>query len=332
MFKAIRITIKGEIVMKNMEVITFGESMVLFSPDSTGPLRYVNNFYKSIAGAESNVIIALARLGHNVGWFSKLGDDEFGRYIRFIIRGENVDVSRVKIDKERNTGVLFKERFAHVNPNVYYYRKNSAASNLTVDDIDEEYIKSCKILHVTGITPALSQNAQKAVLKAVSVAKENGVLVSFDPNIRLKLWSLQEAKSVLLKIAKFADIIFPGIDEGKMLLGVDKPEEIAERFIGLGGSIVAVKLGKEGCYVRNKEESHYISGYVVERPEDTVGAGDGFAAGFLSGILRNLSIKECGEYANGVGAMATLVRGDMEGFPTLDQLMEFIGKSQYIDR
>jgi 2-dehydro-3-deoxygluconokinase len=316
----------------NMEVITFGESMVLFSPDSTGPLRYVNNFYKSIAGAESNVIIALARLGHKVGWFSKLGDDEFGRYIQFIIRGENVDVSRVKLDKERNTGILFKERFAHVNPNVYYYRKNSAASNLSIEDIDEDYIKNSKILHVTGITPALSQNAQKAVLKAVSVAKENGVLVSFDPNIRLKLWSLQEAKPVLLKIAKFADIVFPGIDEGKMLLGLDKPEEIADYFLERGCSTVAVKLGKEGCYVKNKQESHYVSGYVVERPEDTVGAGDGFAAGFLSGMLRNLSIKECGEYANGVGAMATLVRGDMEGFPTLNQLMEFIGKSQYIDR
>lgn len=318
--------------MNNMEVITFGESMVLFSPDSTGPLRYVNNFYKSIAGAESNVIIALARLGHKVGWFSKLGDDEFGRYIQFIIRGENVDTSRVKIDKERNTGILFKERFAHVNPNVYYYRKNSAAGNLSVEDIDEEYIKSSKILHITGITPALSQNAQKAVLKAVSVAKENGVLVSFDPNIRLKLWSLQEAKPVLLKIAKYSDIIFPGIDEGKMLLGLDNPEEIAASFMERGCSTVAVKLGKQGCFVKNKEESHYVGGYVVERPEDTVGAGDGFAAGFLSGMLRNLNIKECGEYANGVGAMATLVRGDMEGFPTFNQLMEFIGKVQYIDR
>lgn len=318
--------------MQNMEVITFGESMVLFSPDSTGPLRYVNNFYKSIAGAESNVVIALARLGHRVGWFSKLGDDEFGRYIQFIIRGENVDVSRVRIDKERSTGILFKERFVHVNPNVYYYRKNSAASNLCAKDIDEDYIKNSKILHITGITPALSESTREAVFEAISIAKKNGVLVSFDPNIRLKLWSLEEAKPVLLDIAKNADIIFPGVDEGRMLLGLDNPEEIADCFIKMGAGTVAVKLGKKGCYVRNRSESHYVDGYVVERPEDTVGAGDGFAAGFLSGILRDLSIRECGEYANGVGAMATLVRGDMEGFPAFNQLMQFIGKSQYVDR
>lgn len=318
--------------MNNLEVVTFGETMVMFNPDSKGPLRYVHNFNKSIAGAESNVAVALARLGHKVGWFSKLGDDEFGRYIQSVIRGENVDVSRVITDNERNTGILFKERFAHVNPNVYYYRKNSAASNINVNDLDIDYIKKSKILHITGITPALSASAREAVLKVVSIAKENGVIVSFDPNIRLKLWSLKEAKSVLLDIAKMADIIFPGISEGEMLLGLKNEVEIADKFLELGCSTVALKLGEKGCYVKNKEEAHYIDGYVVKSPEDTVGAGDGFAAGFLSGILRGLTLRECGEYANGVGAMATLVRGDMEGFPTFTQLMEFTGKSEYIDR
>jgi 2-dehydro-3-deoxygluconokinase len=318
--------------MSKLDVVTFGETMVMFNPDSKGPLRYVHNFNKSIAGAESNVAVALGRLGHKVGWFSKLGDDEFGRYIQSVIRGENVDVSRIILDTTRNTGILFKERFAHVNPNVYYYRKGSAASNISAEDIDVEYIKSSKILHVTGITPALSASARDAVLKVVSIAKENGVLVSFDPNIRLKLWSLKEAKPVLLEIAKMADIIFPGISEGEMLLGLNNEVEIADEFLKLGCSTVALKLGEKGCYIKNKDEAHYINGYVVESLEDTVGAGDGFAAGFLSGMLRGLTLRECGEYANGVGAMATLVRGDMEGFPTFSQLMEFTGKTEYIDR
>ncbi|NLM14185.1 MAG: sugar kinase [Epulopiscium sp.] len=315
-----------------MELITFGESMVLFNPGSKGPLRYVNDFKKTIAGAESNVAIGLARLGHEVGWFSKLGDDEFGRYIKATIRGEGVDVSRVRVDSEHNTGLIFKERFAHVNPNVYYYRKNSAAANMTPEDLDEEYIKSAKILHLTGITPALSKSARETVYKAIKIAKDNGVLISFDPNIRLKLWSVQEAKPVLLKIAESADIIFPGIDEGKLLLGLKNPEEIAKSFIDMGCKIVAVKLGKEGCYVANEDKAEYVAGYPVEEVEDTVGAGDGYAAGFLSGILRNLSITECAQYANGVGAMATLVSGDMEGLPTYPQLLEFIGKTEYIDR
>jgi 2-dehydro-3-deoxygluconokinase len=306
--------------------------MVLFNPDSSGPLRYVTSFKKTIAGAESNVAIGLARLGHKVGWFSKLGNDEFGRYILSVIRGEGVDISRVAIDKEGNTGLLFKERFAHVNPNVYYYRKNSAASKLSIEDIDSEYIKSARILHITGITLALSQSAREVVFKCVQIAKENGVLVSFDPNIRLKLWTLQEAVPVLLEVAKYADIIFPGIDEGQHLLGLNDPVKIAEQFIDFGCKIVAVKLGKDGCYVAKRGESHFVPGYNVEKVEDTVGAGDGFAAGFLAGVLRNLELIECAQYANGVGAMATLVSGDMEGLPTFNQLMEFIGKEKIIDR
>jgi 2-dehydro-3-deoxygluconokinase len=317
---------------KKLDVLTFGETMVLFNPDSKGPLTYVHNFSKSIAGAESNVAVALARLGNSVGWFSKLGEDEFGTYIQHTIRGENVDVSRVTFDDKRNTGVLFKERFAHVNPNVYYYRKGSAASKLSVDDLDEEYIKSAKILHITGITAALSVETRRAIFKAIEIAKANNVLVSFDPNIRLKLWSLEEARIALLKIASMADIIFPGIDEGTMLLGISDPEEISKKFLDMGCSTVALKLGPAGCYIANKNEAHYVGGFEVKAPEDTVGAGDGFAAGFLSAYLKELSIQECGEYANGVGAMATLVRGDMEGFPTHKQLMEFIGKEKHLDR
>jgi 2-dehydro-3-deoxygluconokinase len=315
-----------------MDVITFGESMVLFGPDSSGPLRYVQNFNKSIAGAESNVAIALAKLGHQVGWFSKLGDDEFGRYIQTTIRGEGVDVSRVISDPGKNTGILFKERFMHSNPNVYYYRKGSAASTLMPEELDADYIKNTKILHITGITPALSESCRKTLFKAIEIAKSNNVLVSFDPNIRLKLWSQEEAVPVLLEIAKQSDIIFPGIDEGEMLLGLTNPEDIAQGFMDMGCNIVAVKLGKEGCYVTDSVNKLYVNSYRLENPQDTVGAGDGFAAGFLSGMLNKLDLKGCAEYANGVGAMAVLVKGDMEGYPSNEQLMAFIGKTKTIER
>jgi 2-dehydro-3-deoxygluconokinase len=316
----------------NMDVITFGESMVLFNPNNNGPLRYVHNFTKSIAGAESNVAIALARLGHDSGWFSRVGDDEFGRYIISTIRGEGVDVSRTITDKTKNTGLLFKERFSHVNPNVYYYRNDSAASCLCPEDLDMEYIKSAKILHITGITPALSPSSRETVLKAVEVARNNGVTVSFDPNIRLKLWSIDEARETIMKIAAMADIIFPGIDEGEMLLETSNPENIAKSFLDMGCQKVVVKLGKDGCYATDGKDSCYVEGYIIESPIDTVGAGDGFAAGFLSGILNDYSLKESSRLANAVGAMATLVRGDMEGFPTLCQVDQFMGKTEVIDR
>ncbi|KAJ52603.1 2-dehydro-3-deoxygluconokinase [Clostridium tetanomorphum] len=315
-----------------MEVLTFGETMIVFTPESNGPLRYVNSFNKSIGGADSNVAIALARLGHKSAWFSKLGNDEFGRYIQSTIRGEGVDVSKLKFTNEASTGLLFKERFSSENPNVYYYRKDSAASKLAVDDLDLEYITQAKIIHITGITPALSESARDVVFKVLNIAKENKITISFDPNIRLKLWTLEEARPVLLDIAKMSDIVLPGISEGEMLLGTSDEKEIANKFIDMGSKVVAVKLGAQGCYVATKDKAIYVKGYSIENPVDTVGAGDGFAAGFLSGILKNLSIEQCGKYGNGVGAMATLVQGDMEGFPYLEQLMTFMGKKKVIDR
>ncbi|WP_312460977.1 sugar kinase [Proteiniclasticum sp.] len=315
-----------------MDVVTFGETMVLFNPETQGPLRYVGTFTKSIGGAESNVAIALARLGHKAGWFSKLGDDEFGRYIKSTVMGEEVDVSRVKKDPKRTTGILFKERFSTVNPNVYYYRKGSAASHLMMEDLDLKYIASAKILHVTGISLALSAEMREAVFYAVREAKKRGVLISFDPNIRLKLWSKEEARETILEMVKLTDLLFPGKEEAELLLGLTEPEEIADSFLNLGVQTVALKLGKSGCYVKNKETEAFVYGYTVDHPVDTVGAGDGYAAGFLSGYLEHLSLTECAQRANAVGAMATLVKGDMEGFPYKDQVEIFMGLKDSIDR
>ena len=316
-----------------MDLVTFGESMVVFNPQSNRPLRYVNTFEKTVGGAESNVATALAKLNHTVGWFSKLSNDEFGRYLISTIRGEGVDTSRVILDENNSTGIIFKEYYQRSNPNVYYYRKNSAASTISPDDIDEEYIKSAKILHLTGITPVLSESAREAVYKAIEIAKANDVLISFDPNVRLKLWTVDEAKKVLIDIANKADIIMPGLDEAELLLGITDKDEVCDYFLNKNAKIVAVKLGADGCYIKTKDQSYLAPGYdVSDMIVDTVGAGDGFAAGFLCGYLDNLSLKEIGEYANGMGAMATLSSGDMTGYPYFDQLMEFIGKKQGVDR
>ncbi len=324
-----------------MDVVTLGEALVVFSPEIAGPLRFVNNFSKSIGGAEANVAIALSRLGLKTGWISKLGNDEFGRYIAFSLQGEGIDISQVTYSQDYPTGILFKEQYHNPNPNVYYYRKNSAFTQLSRSDINKNYIKEAKILHITGISPALSESCRDAVFEAIKIAKDAGLTISFDPNLRLKLWDKATAKETLLQIAKEADIIFPGIDEAEFLLGTSDIETIFTKFHGFGAKIVALKLGAKGCEIshqitdKTKNISHeklFVAGYPVSRLIDTVGAGDGFAAGFLAGVLLNKSIKECAEFANGVGAMATLVRGDSEGYPVMSQLLEFIGKNQAIER
>lgn len=303
-----------------MDLITIGESMVLFIPDSTGPLRFAERFSRKIGGAESNVAIALARLGHKTGWISKLGHDEFGLYVRNFIRSEGVDVSQVTFDYELPTSVFFKERRPNSDPAIYYYRKNSAFSSISKQELDHEYIAKAKYLHLTGITPALSDSAQEAVFTMLKLAKENRQKVIFDPNIRLKLWSSKAAREVLVEIAKQSTIVMPGLEEGQLLTNKITPEDIANDLLKYETEIVVIKLGEEGAFYATRNESAYVSGYKVRNIVDTVGAGDGFAAGFISGLLNGWSYSEAVKLGNRIGAYALEVEGDVEGYPLLDQI------------
>lgn len=303
-----------------MDVVTLGETMVLFTPGNVGPLRYVNQFEKTIGGAESNLAIALARLGHQVGWFSRLGDDEFGLYVRNFIRGEGVDTSRVIFDEKNPTAVFFKERQMGQDPKIYYYRKGSSASFMKPEDLDAEYIAQAKYLHLTGITPALSPSCQETVFRAIELAKENGVTVVFDPNIRLRLWSKEEAGSVLRRIASQCDIVLPGLDEGEIMTGEVTPEGISSQLLANGAKVVVIKLGAKGAFYATSDQQEYVEGFRVEQIVDTVGAGDGFAAGFLSGQIRGWSYRESVQFANRIGAYALTVAGDVEGYPFWNQV------------
>ncbi|UOF90668.1 sugar kinase [Fodinisporobacter ferrooxydans] len=303
-----------------MDVVTFGETMVLFTSESVGPLRYVTRFEKAIGGAESNVAIALARLGHQVGWVGRLGDDEFGLYVRNYIRGEGVDTSRVIFDKNHPTAVFFKERQAGRESKVYYYRKNSAASFMTEHDLDENYIAQAKYLHLTGITPALSSSCRDSVYRAIQLAKKNRLIIVFDPNIRLKLWSKKEAGTVLTDIASQCDIILPGLEEGEIMTGERIPEKISETFLQNGAKAVVVKLGDKGAFCATSDNEEYVAAAPVKQIVDPIGAGDGFAAGFLSGLIRGWSLRQAVALGNKVGAFALTVAGDVEGYPYWDQV------------
>lgn len=298
-----------------MDVITIGETMVLFTPESSGPLRYVNSFQKTIGGAESNVCIALARLGHQTGWISSLGDDEFGLYIRNYIRGEGVDTSTVTFNKSSPTSVFFKEMNIGKDPAIYYYRGNSAASRMTTQDLNEKYIAQAKFIHLTGITPALSLSCREMIYKVIELAHESKQTITFDPNIRLKLWPKEEAKEVLLDIAHQCHIVMPGIDEGELLTGESSPEQIAISLLKGKTQTVVVKLGEQGAYYATREGSAYVSGEKISQVIDTAGAGDGFAAGFLSGLIRGWDYKTAIQLGNRVGAHAITVTGDIEGYP-----------------
>src|SRR5689334_19598599 len=171
-----------------MDVVTFGEPMILMTPAKQGSLDTVWEFQKGLAGAESNVAIALARLGHTVAWVSKLGADSFGKFIYKTLRGEGVDVSHVQFDETHPTGVFFKEFMGDGRTHAYYYRQNAAASHLHVDDIPLTDFASARYLMVTGITPALSALNRDTTFRLIEQAHQRGIQVVFDPNIRRKLW------------------------------------------------------------------------------------------------------------------------------------------------
>lgn len=303
-----------------------------FSPTDFGSIKYAQRFSKNVAGAESNVAIGLSKMGHSVGWVSKLGKDPLGQFVISTIKGEGVDVSQVSYSNNFPTGIYFKDKLGFGETKVYYYRHGSAASRLCPEDINEEYISRARFMHLTGITPALGKSCFDAVNYAIDMARKNGIAISFDPNIRLKLWDESTAKEVLLSLIKKVDICLPGIEEAKFITGVDDPEEQANILMALGPKTVVIKLGKDGAYFKTAHQSGYVPAYQVDHYVDNVGAGDGFAVGLLSGLIDNEDLAKAVNRGCVIGAYAVTTKGDFEGYPTRDELEVILGDKPVVTR
>lgn len=314
------------------DIITLGETMAVFSPKTTGPLRYVNDYTTLFAGAESNTAIGVQKLGRSAEWFSRIGDDELGQYILNKIRAEGVDTSHVIIDPEHRTGLMLKEFSLANETKVFYYRENSAASHMNADDISDDLIKHTKILHFTGITPILSEDCHNMTLNAMKIAKEHNVLISFDPNIRLKLWGTKDYTHMIIDILKNVNIAMLGLDEANYLFQTRQVEDVLNiLFQSEHVKYVALKDGANGAYVANRLETHFIAPYPCNCV-DPIGAGDAFNAGFLVGILDNEPLKTCGEIAGIVGALCTQTPGDIEGIPSKQDVLNILHEKKVIYR
>ena len=325
-----------------MKLLTMGEALIVLDPQEIGSLTSVDTFKRRIGGAEVNVAVGLARLGCEVRWFGRLGRDPFGQYIYRFLRGEGVDVGQVQFAPDAPTGLYVKERLQADKIYGYYYRAFSAASKLKAEMLPCDLLEGIDYLHLTGITPALSQSCEKAVLALAEAAKERGITVSFDPNLRLKLWDLPKAREVLSRLAGLADIVLPGLDEGKLLWGEEigwreewSPQEAGEHLgrylLALGAGTAVVKLGAAGAVLVEKERIFFQPAFKV-RPVDTVGAGDGFAAGFLGGLLKNKSLDEAVELGQAVAAHVVSCPGDLDGLPTAEELAVFLGERREVER
>ena len=312
------------------EIVTFGETMAVMAPVEAVPLRYCRDYKLRIAGAESNTAIGLAKLGHSSGWISRIGDDEMGAFVLNSIRAEGVDVSAVKSDVSHRTGLMLKQLSAG-ETSVFYYRENSAASHMDADDIDFDYLRSAKIIHLTGITPVLSEKCRKVCETVVRFAAENNIALSFDPNVRKKLWGSSDYTELICNIMFMSKIVMLGLDEAKQLLGTDDAEKTVTILRSHGAEYIAIKDGANGAWCADREKIIF-AGAESCKCIDPVGAGDGFNAGFLSGILRGQSLEICAKMGAIAGAMATETTGDTEGYPTFTQMNQRLGGGKIIYR
>ena len=300
------------------EVVTMGETMAVFVPVSTGKLRYASDFRLRMAGAESNVAVGLCKLGHSAGWISALGKDELGQYVRNSIRAEGVDTDHIKWDPEHPTGLMIKQLSAG-ETSVFYYRKNSAASHYGPEDLPFSYLAEAKIIHLSGITPALSESCRLAVEAMAEFAREKNILLSFDPNIRKKLWVGRDFVPLMRKLLNACQIALLGLDEAEMILGVREPEAITRLLTQQGVRYIAIKDGGNGAWCA--KDGKMIR--VLPEPcrcIDPIGAGDGFNAGFLAGILEGRNLEQCGKMGAIAGGMATETLGDIDGYPDAEQM------------
>lgn len=313
--------------MKQLDVVTFGEAMAMFMANHSGSLHEVSEFTRELAGAETNVAIGLARLGFGSGWASKVGNDAFGKFIINRLKNENVNIDHVLLDNKYPTGFQLKSMALAGDPEVQYFRKGSAASHLNEDDFNEEYFLEAKHLHMTGIPLAISEDARGFAKHALTFMKKNNRKVSFDPNLRPTLWASQEEMvREINEVACKADYVLPGLAEGEILTGFNNPSDIASFYLDKGVELVVIKLGPAGAYYKTAAEEGTVLGFPVENVVDTVGAGDGFAVGVISGLLEGICIHNAVVRGNAIGSLAVQSPGDNDGYPTKEQLEKYIEK------
>ncbi len=309
-------------------LILAGEPMGLLIAQSEGSLDSVSGYDLAVAGAEFNVAIGTARLKHKVTYITKLGNDPFGKRIIRVLNENKIGNEFVSFSDERTTGFMLKGRVSKGDPDIFYFRKNSAASTLNVDDVANIDMTAYSNIHLTGILPALSQDTKKAVFKMIEKAKEAGLFISFDPNLRPQLWASQdEMVATINELASYADIVLPGQAEGKILVGTEDARAINDFYLNNGAKICVTKCGAKGAYVTTKDgESYMVDGYKVEKVVDTVGAGDGFATGVVTGLMEGLPMNDAVQRGTAIGALPVMSRGDNEGLPTREQLAAFMNK------
>jgi 2-dehydro-3-deoxygluconokinase len=292
------------------DILAYGEPMVEFNQTGEGAGRL---YLQGFGGDTSNFAIAAARQGARVGCFSALGDDANGAMLRALWREEGVDDACVKTDAAAFTAIYFVTHGANGHQ-FHFFRAGSAASRLTPADVPREHIARAKVLHLSGISLAISASACDAGYAAIEAARAAGVKVSFDTNLRLKLWPIARARAVMTDVMRLAHICLPSYDDVSAITGLTEPRAIVDRCLELGAQVVALKLGARGAIVASANERHEIAPWPC-KPVDATGAGDTFGGAFVARLVAGDGVRDAGRYAAAAAALSTQGFGAVAPIP-----------------
>jgi 2-dehydro-3-deoxygluconokinase len=303
------------------DILCFGEPLGEFNQTTPREPNYLFGF----GGDTSNCAIAAARSGAKVGVMGAVGDDTFGRAFFDLWRAEGVETGAMRMREGGDTGLYFVTH----GPDGHefsYRRAGSAAARFTADDLPLAAIRTAKVLHVSGISQAISASASEAVRIAMKTAREAGVTVSYDTNLRLRLWPLDRARLVTNAAMREADIALPGMDDARQLTGRTTPDAIADFYLEGGSKIVALTLGKDGALIATPDERRRI-GSVSVAAVDATGAGDCFDGAFLAEWLATGDPFQAGRYACAAASLSTTGYGAVAPLPRRGEVLAALARN-----
>ncbi len=304
------------------QIVCLGEPMIEFNRPRDGDGK---TWLQGFGGDTSNAAIAAARQGATVGYLTSLGRDWMGDAFMELWKSENVDTSRVKRHSTAPTGVYFVTH----GPDGHQFdflRKHSAASLMEPADVPADYIAGARILHLSAISQAISEPARRTCDAAVDAARKAGIRVSYDSNLRLKLWDIDLARKTIDATFRRCDIALPSLDDSRELTGLTEPDEIVDHYLGMGPTIVALKMGKDGALVATREGRVTIPPLPV-KAVDATGAGDAFGGSFLARLLAGDDPPTAGRYANVAAALKTRGYGAVTPLPRREEVLQALKRA-----
>ena len=299
------------------DIVSMGEPLIEFNRPKEGDGR---TWLQGFGGDSQNVVIASTRQGARSGYVTSLGQDWMGDAFLDLWKTEGLDASRVTRHPTAPTGVSFVTHSA-AGHKFDYLRKNSAASLMAPDTLPASYIANAKYFHLSAIGQAISESARAAGDAAIAIARKGGARVSYDTNLRLRLWDLETARAKINATIPLCDILLPSLDDSQQLTGLQNPDAIADFYLGLGAPLVALKMGAEGSLIATRDGRHRLAPYKVAAV-DATGAGDTFDGSFLSRLLEGDDPVAAGRYANVAAALSTTGYGAVTPIPRKEAVLE----------